>query len=268
MNIYQYHSPDYLFSSKIYHFKTLNSTNLEAIKQGNLKQLNNFDIIISDQQTQGLGRNNKIWQSPLGNLYFSIYLDFQELFFNNHHQSMTAISILAIRQAIYRLSQQNHFQEIQKLTIKWPNDLLFDNKKICGTLSAVNRTTQDNKKKSFLVIGIGLNLQNHPESQSLNNFPATNLAEIGLKINNIDMLNLFLMEFFTLYQQWQKFGNIIIRNQWLKYAYKINEKIVVNLDGKIFTGIFKNIDENFNLILETETENKIVSFCDILANDN
>jgi len=71
-----------------------------------------------------------------------------------------------------------------KIKIKWPNDLLFKKKKICGIL----QETVINSGKQFLIVGIGINTNLDPKNS---NFPATSLKHITNK--NIDNKKLFIM---------------------------------------------------------------------------
>ena len=71
-----------------------------------------------------------------------------------------------------------------KIKIKWPNDLLYKKKKICGIL----QETVYNEEKKFLIVGIGINTNLDPKNSS---FPATSLKDITNK--NIDNKKLLIM---------------------------------------------------------------------------
>lgn len=265
MQIYQHYSENGLFSSKIYHFTTIDSTNEEAKRRAETHQLQNFDIIISNEQSTGKGRNNKDWHSPLGNLYFSIYLNNEEVNkINNRAYIFNVIAILSMHLAISKLLTKDL---LLALKIKWPNDLLFNNKKICGILSKISQNNSGEKsKEKFMIIGIGVNINNHPPDELLNNFKATNLQEIGVNTNNIALLELFLDRFFTTYQKWQNFGEDLIRQQWLQYAHNLNQEITLSLEQEIYRGIFTGIDQDFNLMLQLPNNQiKKIGFCEILA---
>ena len=76
---------------------------------------------------------------------------------------------------------------ISKLTdknikIKWPNDLLFNKKKICGILQEI----KFNQKHKFIIIGIGINLIKNP---IIKNYPTTNiLKETGFKVKRLNLI--------------------------------------------------------------------------------
>jgi BirA family biotin operon repressor/biotin-[acetyl-CoA-carboxylase] ligase len=63
------------------------------------------------------------------------------------------------------------------------------------------------------------------------------------------MLKKFLDEFSKIYQNWLDFGFSGIRRLWLKNAYKLNEKININIDNKSIEGIFSDLDLDGNLII-------------------
>jgi BirA family biotin operon repressor/biotin-[acetyl-CoA-carboxylase] ligase len=155
-------------------FKSVKSTNDLAhilIKKENIKPT----IIVSEKQTKGKGTMGKKWISKKGNLFLTIFfdistkkIDFKKFAVLNAHLLKSIL--------IKKFSN--------KIKIKWPNDLLFERKKICGIL----QETVINKGKKFLIVGIGINTNLDPKNSS---FSSTSLKQITNK--NIDNKKLFIM---------------------------------------------------------------------------
>ena len=158
---------------KLLKYKSVKSTNnvaLKLIKEKNLSPT----IVSSENQTQGRGQMGKKWVSKKGNLFFSIFFEINHKKINFKH--------FAILNA-YLLKRIISQEVLKKIKIKWPNDLLFGRKKICGILQEVVSYNQ----KKFLIVGIGINTNLNPENKG---FLSTSLKDIANKnIDNVKVLN-------------------------------------------------------------------------------
>ncbi len=122
----------------IHYFDSLNSTNSWLIENGKCG-----DICISEMQTTGRGRRGNTWESPQGNIYFSLCWCFDETV---EHQSLLGlVTGLAIAEALSDIGLTEH-------GIKWPNDIFWQQKKLGGIL--LETVSQSGK----VIIGIGLNV--------------------------------------------------------------------------------------------------------------
>ena len=158
---------------KLLRFKSAKSTNDLALK---LTQKKNSKptMIVSEIQTHGRGTMGKKWISQKGNLFISIFFEMNQKNINFKH--------FAILNA-YLLKQVLSKYFSKKIRIKWPNDLLHNNKKICGIL----QETLNYRDKRFLVIGIGVNTNLNPKNKD---FSSTSLKKIMNKdIDNNRVLN-------------------------------------------------------------------------------
>ena len=146
---------------RILRFKKLRSTNDTAIRMVKSSNLN-YGMIIADSQSNGRGQYGRKWISFKGNLFVSIFYNLDNI--NYSIEKLTKINCNLVKKAISKFYKR-------KITLKAPNDLLIDNKKICGILQ--EKITKNDKK--FLVIGIGINIIKSP---NIFNYPTTNLYEI------------------------------------------------------------------------------------------
>lgn len=225
-------------------FSILDSSNKTAWQKIQTDFNINNHVIISDQQSAGKGRADRVWHSPLGNLYFSLIQKIQN---KKLLELMPFVACVALNQTA-RFFLPN--SEIQ-IKNKWPNDLMVNEKKISGILIE----SKTGKFGNFdCVIGVGVNLISSPINVI---YPATNFAEFGIEVEKIKFLEKILENFFILIEEFQNFGFMPIRNLWLSEAFKLKKEINLNLFDKKLSGVFEDIDENGCLILRDEDSNYI-----------
>ena len=151
---------------KKFNFKTINSTNDRAyqiIKNTNSKS----GIVIAEKQKKGRGQYGKKWISFKGNLFVSIF--FQVNMIQLSLKNLTKINCLLVKKLLSKFYKG-------KITIKKPNDLLINDMKISGIL----QETLSKSGKTFIVVGIGINLIKSP---SIKGYLTTNLFDLtGVKI--------------------------------------------------------------------------------------
>ena len=123
-------------------FDTISSTNDYLLREEKNKN-KDIKICIAEEQTKGRGRRGKSWISPkFKNIYFSL----------NSYLKKEDLSGLSIAVA---LSVSKVLTKINVMSlIKWPNDLLVGNKKICGILIETAKVGELTK----VIIGIGINV--------------------------------------------------------------------------------------------------------------
>jgi len=228
----------------IHEFAQLESTNKTAFELAELNKISDREIILANSQSSGKGRASRNWSSPEGNLYFSLLLRPQISL--EKIPLISFVGIVALRAAIEKIFIENKITV--KLENKWPNDLLINEKK-CAGLLLENKIS--GKNCEFAILGIGLNTISHPD-QTI--FPATNLKNFQLDISPEFALKKFLEEFKNIYENFLSYGFKGVRQLWLQSAYNLNKKITVKLGEKEISGIFKDLDEEGNLVLEDEKE--------------
>jgi BirA family transcriptional regulator, biotin operon repressor / biotin---[acetyl-CoA-carboxylase] ligase len=153
---------------KRFNFKTINSTNDTAIRI--IKNSNNKSgLVVAEKQKKGKGQYGKKWISDKGNLFVSIYFSIDNIKLSL--KKLTKVNCLLVKKLI-----SNYYKG--EISIKKPNDLLINNKKISGIL----QETFSYSGEVFIIVGIGINLIKNP---NLKGYPTTNLFDLtNLKINN------------------------------------------------------------------------------------
>ncbi len=157
---------------KKFEFKNVNSTNDLAIKIiKNTK--NRSGIVIANNQKKGRGRYGKKWISLEGNLFVSIFFNFEK--YNIPLKKMTYINCFLIKKLLSLYYKKT-------ISIKPPNDLLINKKKISGILQEI----VNKEKKKYMVVGIGINLIKNP---NISDYPTTNLTDVSKrKINKYEII--------------------------------------------------------------------------------
>ena len=155
---------------KKFFYKKVNSTNDLAIKK--IKNGITQGIIVADYQKKGRGQHGKKWLSFKGNLFITIFFKIKE---NINIKKITILNCKIIKKSIFKYIKK-------AISIKPPNDLLINKKKICGILQEI----KFNNQSKFIVIGIGINLIKNPE---IKNYPTTNiLKETGFNVKKYDLI--------------------------------------------------------------------------------
>ena len=221
-------------------FDEIDSTNSEGLRLAQICRAGNF-VVWARSQTKGRGRESKAWESERGNLFLSILLN--ENIPTTRQPQFSFITALAAYDLIYALTRQSGTSF--KIQLKWPNDILVDNKKISGILLE-SLSFNDN---ASLVIGIGVNVKTSPSNISQT---STSLADEGVDHIELEkVINHFMLNFEKYRSMWQQSGFIEIRKLWLKRAAKLNETITIDNGREKITGIFKDIDFSGGIRIRT-----------------
>ena len=226
-----------IIGKKIFYFPQIHSTNNYA-KELVKKEFSDGIIIVSDEQTKGRGRKNRSWHSPKGGLWFSIIV----------HPDIPPNNGMILTMAV----SNSIVKTIRKMTglnpvIKWPNDILINNKKVCGVLTELDAEID---QINYAIIGIGINVNNkiNPDLSSI----ATSLkSSFGKKVSRVELLSLILTYFDDYYQQIKSRNFELIRKNWLQYSNIIGKTIVVQGEKAKVKGIVEDIDETGCILLQT-----------------
>ena len=162
---------------KKYFYKKVESTNnvaLRLIKKGNTR-----GIILTDQQTKGKGQRKNKWISMKGNLFVSVFFEISN-----------KISLSTIINLNLKIIKKIIHKKINSLIkIKKPNDILINQKKVCGIL----QETIFKQNRKYLIVGIGINVSSSP---NIKNYPTTFLNYYSNKrINRFELFKEFKLQY-------------------------------------------------------------------------
>ncbi|MDF2965830.1 MAG: biotin--protein ligase [Rickettsiaceae bacterium] len=214
-------------------YEEVDSTNSEALRLAKAGVDGNF-VIWAQSQTHGRGRNGRAWLSAKENLFTSILLS-PDCKVESLPQ-LSFVTSLAVHDALSLICKQHKVSA--SLSLKWPNDILINEAKVAGILlESINVKTF---KRNYLVIGIGININNKPE---LEGRTITCLKDIlGADIEPGYVFDKVLAYFDLYYKKWQNDGFIDIRKTWLKKAHHLNNVVTIDSGHNRVSGIFKDID--------------------------
>ena len=240
---------------KTVRYESLPSTNTEAARLANLGAAEGLTVI-ADEQTAGRGRLQRSWSSPKGaGLYFSILLRPEIRF-----ESWPVITFVAALAASDALSEASEIQT----DIKWPNDLLAGERKICGILSESVDTSQGRA----VVVGIGINLKSEAYPPELAGM-ATSVAEEAKrpadKERVLAALQHAMARWYSLLHE--RGGVEKILATWISRSSYASGRIVDIVDGKErFQGITRGLERDGALRVETEVDGiRIVRAGDVVS---
>jgi BirA family transcriptional regulator, biotin operon repressor / biotin---[acetyl-CoA-carboxylase] ligase len=192
--------------------------------------------IVADIQTGGRGRQGRQWQSPAGNLHMTLLLNAPCAL--RHQPKLGFVAGVALCSVARRLVASP-----VDVTLKWPNDLLYRGAKLSGLL------LEGFEQGRVLAIGIGVNIVASPPDTP---YPTTALNAFGAKITAAKLfeeLALALNDELMLFNDGSGFP--LVRERWLGMAAHLNQRITVRSGENMVEGIFRNIDADGQLLLET-----------------
>lgn len=171
----------------IIHLETVDSTN-DYLKKIN-NQVEDGTVVISDEQTKGKGRLGRKWQSKSREgIWMSIILKPEIIPYKAPF--ITLIAGASIVKAL------NNLQVPAK--IKWPNDIIINNKKVSGILTELSA---DIEKTNYIIVGIGINVNNSEFDRDLKE-KATSLYKEHYKLSKVDIVTEILHELEKLYKDY------------------------------------------------------------------
>lgn len=237
----------------ILRFDSLPSTNTEALNQAKRGAIEGL-CVVAKQQTEGRGRHGRIWVSPENaGLYFSIVLRPKlEMRFLPLLTLTGAVAVFDVLQDLYQLNPD----------IKWANDILVNDKKICGILAE----TAETKSGFAVIVGIGINLQTSNFSPELSEI-ATSIESETKNSPNPEILLQQLTKTLSIYYQklHGKDGAEKIRQEWMRRSsYAFGRQVKAVLGNETIFGTTRGIEQNGALRVETESgEMKIIHAGDV-----
>ncbi len=196
-----------------YHACT-DSTNLRARLMG-MDGAPHGTLVIADEQTAGRGRMSRSWESrPSDSILMSLLVRPENLLPHNA-TGLVLLAAIAVAAACRA--------EGADVSIKWPNDLIVNSKKLCGMLLEMNASME---KVNFAVIGIGINIKSFPYADDLKHAACLTDA-CGHEVERAKVVAAFLQEFEMLYAKWRTEGIEAILSIYRQYSITLGRRVRV-----------------------------------------
>jgi BirA family biotin operon repressor/biotin-[acetyl-CoA-carboxylase] ligase len=243
------------FLVQVLRFDSLPSTNSEAARQATLGAAEGL-CIVAAEQTAGRGRLQRQWASPKdAGLYFSIVLrpKIEQRFW----PLITLAAALAVSETLYQIYEL-------KSDIKWPNDILVNDKKLCGVLAETVETSLGRA----VVVGIGINLTSKSLPAEIMGIAVSIHDATGHVPDSESIVLALIPELKRRYKILQSSDGPedIIREWSARSSYASGKRVRVSSDGSVFEGTTRGLESDGALRIETDTgEIRIIRTGDLKA---
>lgn len=224
---------------KIHYFDYLAST-MDLAMQLGMQGQPAGTLVLAESQTKGRGRLGRNWFSPkYKGIYLSLIL--RPKILPQGSPILTLMSAVSICEAL----KNTLGMETQ---IKWPNDVFIHNKKIAGILTEMNSEVD---KVNFVVIGIGLNVNNDKKSLIAQ---ATSLKEqSGQRVSRIFILQELLRRIEVNYFLLEDKGSAPIIDKWRIFSLTLGKRVKVYCQDKHIEGSAVDIDKDGGLLIRKDS---------------
>ena len=243
-----------IIGKEMKYFPSVDSTNHEA-KALAYHGAAEGTIVVAEEQDSGKGRLDRNFYSPRGKgIWFSVIL--RPKFLPHDAPKFTLMAAVAVAEAMARFNL--------KAQIKWPNDIMFDGRKLVGILTEI---TGELARINYMVIGIGINV-----NMSRADFPeelqnvAASLSEMsGEDLSRVEIFRAVLEEFDKLYLEVKAEGFDKVIERWKKYNVTLgkNVRVISASDGESFTGKAVDLNQDGALVVEAEDGQRTVYAGDV-----
>ncbi len=198
-------------------------------------------LVIADEQTQGRGRFNRKWISPpksgiLMSLIIRPSLSIAEA------SKLTSLAAVAVAKSLAALSNA-------QVQIKWPNDVLFNGKKISGILTEVSA---EGNLIQYIIVGVGINANTLPAMfpDSLQSNVCSLHEIVGKPIKRAQVVADVLLAFETLYDSYCKGGDFsAVLNYIRDHSVTIGKFVEVDVGSMKIAGIAEDIADDGALVV-------------------
>jgi len=221
---------------EIYRFDSIPSTNT-ALAQLSKKGAKSWTVIWTSNQTQGRGYAGNEWKTEKGmNLAFSVLINSQL----NHPE------LIYFNQWVCNIIHRYLSRFSNEVFIKWPNDIIVRNKKVCGILIETHKS--DNQLNIISGVGLNVNQKDYsrlPKAGSL-------LTQTGKEYDLEEILSGLLTEMENSYHQIENEEWEEISLNYNRYLFRKDEIRSFKTNDEIFNGIIKQVNHSGFLVLELE----------------
>lgn len=214
----------------------LDSTNAEARRRASAGLFQDL-WIFARRQSGGRGRRGRAWISEEGNIFGTRLIDPKCA--PRHVAELSFVAALATHKAVVAAMPD----QADRITCKWPNDVLVGGRKVSGML------LEGEGGSPVVAVGIGINVTHFPDGTET---PATSIAAEGGQAD-VELVRQALVAGFEHWLAvWREEGFQSIRQAWLERASGYGQRIRVRLEAREFFGKFSDLDTDGALIVTTD----------------
>jgi len=223
----------------IHYFDSMDSTMDAAFKLG-INGAKEGTVVCAETQKKGRGRMGRIWTSPKHKgIYFSLIL--RPKLLPNEAAKLTLLSAVAVCEAIRDMTGLLSY-------IKWPNDILIDEKKVGGILTEMDAETDIVK---FAIIGIGINV--NLKHDFLPDKATSLKKEKGQMVSRVELLQEILRKIEKFYLLLQKDGFNTIVERWRELSSTLGKRVKVSCQRQHIEGEAVDVDLDGGLLIRNDS---------------
>ncbi len=229
-----------VWPGEIHYDESVDSTNEEAKRQA-AQGAADGSVFVADHQTAGRGRRGRVWESPGGeDIFFTILLrpDLPA-------ESATMITLLA---ALCVAAAADRYVS-PPCQIKWPNDVICHDKKLCGILTEMSLEMGE---IAYVAVGIGVNVNRLIFSDDIDGMATSLRRETGERVVRAELLARILTEFAGRYAAFLREGSLAsFLEEYEQRLINIGREVRIVKDGREQTLTALGINDRGELLART-----------------
>lgn len=224
----------------IIYFESIGSTNdyVKQIDVNNARPL----LCLADLQTQGRGQYDRVWHSPkYENIYLSLRVTLP-ININKLHGLSLVVGI-----SVCQVLAQLYPSIAEQLSLKWPNDIYLNGKKLGGVLIEIVKT---NKQSCDVVIGIGINVFMQQAANQIDQAWAS-IIQCATEVVQREAIIIALVHQMQLNMQLLvQHGFNYFMSLWQDYDYLTNKSLTIKSSEQIYNGQYVGVDDQGCLVIK------------------
>ena len=209
-------------------------------------------LILSETQSKGVGRQGRPWASPSGGIWFTLALPMKKMDLAKaaSFSPLSALVVSDALKAVYNLSTR----------IKWPNDVLYEGKKVAGILLG----SVAKFKKSWLLVGVGVNVNNELPGD-LKSIATSIKAIRGQSQGRSRLIEAVIGALWTAWEEFDRSGFGPYHAAAVERLEGVGKPTSVLVGKKTLEGTLDGIDPQGNLLLKSAAGSTTISAGEIVG---
>lgn len=219
-------------------FESIGSTN-DYLKQ--CKNHKGIKICLAERQTAARGRLNRDWHSPFGrNIYLSCFFQFQKDI--SELAGLSLVTALAIGETL------KSYGINEGLFVKWPNDIVYANKKLSGTLIEIQAETHGHAQA---IIGVGINVNMLSDEHGQISQAWTSVRKIlGVYVDRNELCARLVNHLLKYLRQFEREGLSAFTQDWVRMDCLSHQTITLQNVNQKIRGKVTGINDQGHLLLK------------------
>ena len=233
---------------KIHHYHQIDSTNKEAKKLAANGEREGT-VVIAEEQLAGRGRSGRTWFAPQTGIWMSVIL--RPPISPADASKITLIAGLAVCEGIKAVTGL-------PAQIKWPNDIVLHNKKVCGILTEMSAEME---KVNYIILGIGINVNISSFPEDIKNMATSLKIEGGKDYDRKEIVKAILTnleKYYEAYLNKQDLENLI--EKYKSYCLTLGKEVKIIHRNEEFIGKAIDLTEEGELMVEKHDGQVITVF--------